>query len=68
MVTYHPSGLTHGPHPKALERMLVQSKAATNEVAVMIDCRDPLEIGAAATRVEWAGYVDSWKGGAQGGG
>ncbi len=62
MVTYHPSGFTHGPHPKALERMLVQSKAATDEVAVMIDCRDALEIGAAASAVEWAGYVDSWKG------
>ena len=62
MLTYHPSGFTHGPHPKALERMLVQSKAATDEVAVMIDCRDALEIGAAASGVEWAGYVDSWKG------
>lgn len=62
MVTYHPAGFTHGPHPKALERMLVQSKPATDEVAVMIDCRDALEIGAAATAVEWSGYVDSWKG------
>ncbi len=62
MLTFHPSGFTHGPHPKALERMLVQSKAATDEVAVMIDCRDALEIGAAAVGVEWAGYVDSWKG------
>jgi homogentisate 1,2-dioxygenase len=66
MVTYHPAGFTHGPHPKALERMLVQSKPATDEVAVMIDCRDPLEIGAAASAVEWSGYVDSWKGGGQG--
>ncbi len=63
MVTYHPSGFTHGPHPKALAHMLSQSKPATDEVAVMIDCRDPLEIGAAAARVEWSGYVDSWKGG-----
>jgi homogentisate 1,2-dioxygenase len=63
MVTYHPAGFTHGPHPKALERMLVQSKPATDEVAVMLDCRDPLEIGAAACAVEWSGYVDSWKGG-----
>ena len=62
MLTYHPAGFTHGPHPKALERMLVQPKAATDEVAVMIDCRDPLNIGAAATQVEWAGYVDSWQG------
>jgi homogentisate 1,2-dioxygenase len=43
--------------------MLVQDKPATNEVAVMVDCRDPLDVGAAAAGVEWAGYVDSWKGG-----
>ena len=63
MVTYHPSGFTHGPHPKALKHMLTQSKPATDEVAVMIDCRDPLDIGGEAARVEWSGYVDSWKGG-----
>ena len=62
MVTYHPSGFTHGPHPKALSHMLTQSKPATDEVAVMIDCRDPLDIGGEAARVEWSGYVDSWKG------
>jgi homogentisate 1,2-dioxygenase len=62
MVTYHPAGFTHGPHPKALERMLVQGKPATDEVAVMIDCHDPLEVSAAAAGVAWAGYVDSWRG------
>jgi len=62
MVTLHPGGFTHGPHPKALSRMLVQSKPATDEYAVMVDTRDALEIGEAAKRVEWAGYVDSWKG------
>jgi homogentisate 1,2-dioxygenase len=62
MVTLHPSGFTHGPHPKALSRMLVQAKPATDEYAVMVDTRDALEIGEAARRVEWAGYVDSWKG------
>ena len=63
MMTYHPAGFTHGPHPKALARMLIQPKAMADEIAVMIDCRDPLEIAAAGTRVEWSGYVDSWKGG-----
>ncbi|MGH8203171.1 MAG: homogentisate 1,2-dioxygenase [Steroidobacteraceae bacterium] len=63
MVTLHPAGFTHGPHPKALSRMLVQSKPATDEYAVMVDTRDPLEIAPAAAKVEWAGYVDSWKGG-----
>jgi homogentisate 1,2-dioxygenase len=64
MVTLHPGGFTHGPHPKALSRMLVQSKPATDEYAVMVDTRDPLEISPAAAKVEWAGYVDSWKGAA----
>jgi len=63
MVTLHPGGFTHGPHPKALSRMLVQPKPATDEYAVMVDTRDPLEIAPAAAKVEWAGYVDSWKGG-----
>ena len=60
MMTFHPSGFTHGPHPKALTHMLVQPKPATDEYAVMIDVRDPLEVGAAAAAVEDAGYVDSW--------
>jgi homogentisate 1,2-dioxygenase len=62
MITLHPAGFTHGPHPKALKNVLTQSKPATDEYAVMIDTRDPLEIGAAAAEVEWSGYVDSWKG------
>ena len=41
--------------------MLEQKAAGTNEVAVMIDTRDPLEIDDPATTVEWSGYVDSWK-------
>jgi homogentisate 1,2-dioxygenase len=61
MMTFHPSGFTHGPHPKALKNMLVQAKPATDEYAVMVDARDPLEVGAAAETVEDAGYVDSWK-------
>jgi homogentisate 1,2-dioxygenase len=61
MMTLHPGGFTHGPHPKALKHMLVQSKPATDEVAVMIDARDALELGEDAKSVEWLGYVDSWK-------
>ncbi len=61
MMTFHPSGFTHGPHPKALKNMLSQPKAATDEYAVMIDTRDPLEVGEAAAGVENAAYVDSWK-------
>ena len=62
MITLHPGGFTHGPHPKALKNVLQQSKPATNEYAVMIDTRDALEIAPAAAQVEWQGYVDSWKG------
>jgi homogentisate 1,2-dioxygenase len=62
MITLHPAGFTHGPHPKALANVFKQPKAATDEFAVMIDTRDPLQISPAATAVEWAGYVDSWKG------
>jgi homogentisate 1,2-dioxygenase len=65
MVTFHPSGFTHGPHPKALSRMLVQTKPATDEYAVMIDTRDALEVGTGMAACEWTGYVDSWKGGAR---
>lgn len=62
MMTFHPGGFTHGPHPKALTRMFQQTKPATDEYAVMIDTRDALEVGAGAGAVEWTGYVDSWKG------
>jgi len=61
MMTFHPSGFTHGPHPKALKNMLSQPKPATDEYAVMIDARDPLEVGEAAASVENTAYVDSWK-------
>ncbi len=61
MMTFHPSGFTHGPHPKALKKMLVQDKPMTDEYAVMIDTRDPLDVGDAASSVENAAYVDSWK-------
>ena len=44
MMTFHPGGFTHGPHPKALTRMLEQTKPATDEYAVMIDARDPLDV------------------------
>ena len=62
MITLHPCGFTHGPHPKALDNMLTPKAAATEEVAVMIDTRDALEVTPEAGAIEWSGYVDSWKG------
>jgi homogentisate 1,2-dioxygenase len=61
MMTFHPSGFTHGPHPKALKNMLVSAKPATDEYAVMLDARDPLDVADAAHAVENTRYVDSWK-------
>lgn len=61
MMTFHPSGFTHGPHPKALENMLVSKKPATDEYAVMIDTRDPLDVGADVDAVENKEYVNSWR-------
>ena len=61
MVTFHPCGFTHGPHPKALQGAFTPKKPATDEYAVMLDARDALEVGDAAAGVEVSGYVDSWK-------
>jgi homogentisate 1,2-dioxygenase len=41
--------------------MLTQARPATDEYAVMIDTRDPLDVGEAAASVENPAYVDSWK-------
>ncbi len=61
MLTFHPCGFTHGPHPKALKNAFRQSKPATDEYAVMIDTRDALTLADLPEGVEWPGYVDSWK-------
>lgn len=61
MVTFHPCGFTHGPHPKALKNAFKPKKSATEEYAVMIDTRDALEIGAAAAATEFEGYARSWQ-------
>lgn len=60
MISMHPAGFPHGPHPKALEAAFTPKAPATEEVAVMLDTRDPLEVRSAAEAVEWTGYVDSW--------
>jgi homogentisate 1,2-dioxygenase len=61
MITLHPSGLTHGPQPKALRAALQRTRGETDEVAVMIDARDALDVAPLPDGVEWPGYVDSWK-------
>jgi len=61
MVTFHPNGVTHGPHPKAFAAGAKSAKTMTDEVAVMVDARDPLDMSAAAESAEDRNYADSWK-------
>ena len=63
MLTFHPSGFTHGPHPKALKSMLVQAKPATDEYRG--DDRHARSAGRlreTVEAVENTRYVESWKG------
>jgi len=61
MITLHPCGITHGPHPKAFQAGAQAMRSETDEVAVMIDARDALEVEPALEQFEWADYVNSWK-------
>ncbi len=62
MATFHPAGFTHGPHPKAFAAGAKFERKETDEVAVMIDTRDPLDAAPESDRVEDKSYVDSWRG------
>lgn len=61
MVTFHPAGFTHGPHPKAFQAGREHKKTFTDEVAVMIDVRHALTVSESAQQVENPDYVYSWK-------
>ena len=61
MITLHPAGVTHGPHPQAHETGARRSRAETDEVAVVMDTRDALDVSTEAGTVEWPDYVESWK-------
>lgn len=61
MVTFHPCGFPHGPHPKAYRKAMEYARKETDEVAVMVDTRDPLDLHPLPDGIEWPGYVDSWK-------
>jgi homogentisate 1,2-dioxygenase len=60
VITWHPCGFTHGPHPKALQRMYEATKPATDEYAVMLDARDALDAGPEMGGVEMRAYAESW--------
>jgi homogentisate 1,2-dioxygenase len=61
MVTFHPSGFTHGPQPKAFATGAKAARTMTDEVAVMIDARDGLDFARGAEATEDKTYVDRWK-------
>lgn len=61
MVTFHPAGFSHGPHPKAFKAGLEYKKKFTDEVAVMIDTRHALKFSDEARQVENEDYVYSWR-------
>lgn len=62
MLTWHAAGFTHGPHPKAFAAGQKHARKETDEVAVMIDTRDPLDASEALQSTENPAYADSWKG------
>ncbi|MBX2860282.1 MAG: homogentisate 1,2-dioxygenase [Vampirovibrio sp.] len=59
MITFHPQGIHHGPHPGAAESAAQETK--TNEVAVMVDTQKPLMVTSEAEAIEWADYHKSWQ-------
>lgn len=58
MMTLHPAGFPHGPHPKAVKN--VNKKTHTDEVAVMIDSWKPFQVDSAMDSVELKDYWRSW--------
>ncbi len=63
MATLHPAGITHGPHPGAFAVGVNHTRAATDEVALMIDTRNALYVSESiCAEAEDITYVHSWKG------
>ena len=58
MVTFHPQGIHHGPQPGAVEA--ARDKTRTNEKAVMVDTRNPLQLTDAGRGVANPDYWKSW--------
>lgn len=58
MITLHPIGIPHGPHPGTVEKSIGQKE--TGELAVMVDTFNPLKITKAALELEDPDYYKSW--------
>ena len=59
MVTFHPQGIHHGPQPQAIEA--AKDKQRTDEIAIMIDTKEPLELTEAAHKAQVTDYWKSWQ-------
>lgn len=58
MITLHPAGIPHGPHPGAMERSI--GAKSTEEYAVMVDTFKPLKVTEAAMEILLKDYHKSW--------
>ena len=58
MVTLHPAGIPHGPHPGAMERSI--GERVKEELAVMVDTFKPLKLTKKALAIDAGGYHTSW--------
>jgi len=58
MITLHPGGIPHGPHPGTYEASIGQKE--TKELAVMVDTFKPLKLTKQAFDIEIADYHKSW--------
>jgi homogentisate 1,2-dioxygenase len=58
MITLHPGGIPHGPHPGAVEKSIGAKE--TKELAVMIDTFHPLQLTIDALDIENNDYTMSW--------
>ncbi|MGN6420150.1 MAG: homogentisate 1,2-dioxygenase [Pseudobacter sp.] len=58
MITLHPAGIPHGPHPGSVEKSIGAKE--TKELAVMVDTFHPLQLTEAALVLENEGYTMSW--------
>lgn len=57
-ITFHPQGVHHGPHPKAFAAGA--KREFTDEFAVMIDARNPLQMTETFSKLENKDYWKSW--------
>lgn len=58
MITLHPGGIPHGPHPGTYEGSIGKEK--TEELAVMVDTFKPLQLTKLAFDIENKDYYQSW--------